>query len=572
MKAPESRHRHRRATGVAALALWLVVMAPLALWGLPSSRNDDLLFGGDPPWEPDRYSLAADVEALRQRSAGADTDLNPVLQRDRLVNLTPDEAARGEILRRYRLYSRQPDEMITLRALQRMNPRRLDFDPRLYQYGGAYVYLVGTVLAGASLAGLLHLTSDAAYYVAQPEGFAGFYVAARSLSLLAGLFTLVAVFRLAARAAGRRAGWFAAILTAASPVFITAALEAKPHLPSAALTLWAMLAALDVVRRGRTRDLVRLALSAGGAFAFVLTGIAALLLYLPLAAYRSVPRRALVWSAGLAFLVYAATNPYIVKHAAKGGATLESNLGNSFAMYRDQAARAPAGALRVAQLLPEAAGALTPIIGLVSGVLLLRRSRPAATVAAPALALLVLALLLGAGKPAEFARFLLLPATVLCVCAATAVMQLARTRPGLALALAVAILATMKTPAYLTAFATDARGEHESRRAAGMFLRGLLPDADATVGVLQEPAPYAVPPLDFARTGVVWLPPTAPPDLDPRTLPEWVVFTADDPAVHARDWWIDAGSYRLAAQFPPQGPFARITWANKPAFVYRRQP
>ncbi len=572
MSALESRRRRRRATGVAALVLWLVIMAPLALWGLPSARHDELLFGGSPPWQPDRYGIAADVEALRRRSTGADTDLNPIIQRDHLINLTPNEAARGEILRRYRLYSRQPDEMITLRALQRMNPRRLDFDPRLYQYGGAYIYLVGATLLAASVAGLLHLTADVTYYLARPEAFAGFYVAARSLSLLAGALTLVAVFRLATRAAGRRAGWLAAILTAAAPVFITATLEAKPHLPSAALILWAMLAALDVLRNRRTRDFVRLALSAGGAFAFVLTGLAALLLFLPLALYRRIPRRTIAWAGGLALGVYAAANPYLVWHAAQGGPALESNLANSLAMYRDEIARAPAGALRVAQLLPEATGALTAIVGLVGGVLLMVGSRPVAAVAPPALALLALATLLGAGKPAEFARFLLLPAIVLCVCAAAAVMLLARRRPVLAFALVVALLGTTKTPTYLSAFAADAAGEHESRRAAGHFLRGVLPDVGARVGVLQEPAPYAVPPLDFTRAEIILLPRERPAGLEPAALPEWIVFTADDAAARARDWWIDAGAYRLVAQFPPREPPARIAWANKPVFVYRRAP
>ena len=202
----KTRTRRRRWFQVGLLTLWAALMTPLLLWGLPSRSRDHLLFGGEPPWPAERYAATAALNQLQTQSLGADTDLNPVATTDRVVDLTPDDAARAEILRRYRLYSRQPDEMIVFRALQRMRPRELDFDPRLYQYGGAYLYLVAGVLATGHALGLTSLSGDVGTYLTQPELFARFYVAARLLSLVFGGFTLIAVYRLAAQAAGRRAG------------------------------------------------------------------------------------------------------------------------------------------------------------------------------------------------------------------------------------------------------------------------------------------------------------------------------------------------------------------------------
>lgn len=554
--------------------LWALLMAPLLFWGLPSSRCDDLLFGHEPPWKADRYQAARDLEQLRTGEVGADRDLNPLPVRNEVVDLTADEASRAEILRRYRLYSRQPDEMIIFRALQRMRPRQLDFDPHLYQYGGGYLYLVGAALGAAALTGWVKLTGNIGVYLAHPEWFASFYVVARLVSLAFGALTLLAVHRLARRAAGRMAGWLALVGVACCPVFITAVLEAKPHLPSACMILWATLSALDYHARGRSTAVLRMGVQAGYALGLVLTGAAALLLWPALLLARpAAPRRRVLAQLGLAalvaLLVYAILNPYVLYNGLSGRAALGSNIANSMAMYRDQMRQAFDGAVRVGQLLVESAGVSVPVIGIVGLFLLLQR-RAAVTVigAAAGAGMLVLCVLLGAGKPAEFARFLILPVLLLNVAAAWSVATVARRHPIAGWLLAVAVLALMKPAAYVRSFYIDARGANESRYRAARYLVEHMAAEDA-IGVLQEPAPYAVPPLDFAHRRVLLLPPVPPANLDREPLPTWLVFTADDGQAHARAWWHSA--YELVARFPgAYTPLSCIAWANKPVFIYRR--
>ncbi|MEW6251709.1 MAG: hypothetical protein AB1716_13775, partial [Planctomycetota bacterium] len=249
---------------------------------------------------------------------------------------------------------------------------------------------------------------------------------------------------------------------------------------------------------------------------------------------------------------------------------LESNIANSTAMYANQISRAGEGLFRVAQLLPEAAGVLTPILGLAGAIFLARRRpNPSGVAAASGLGMLVICIMLGAGKPAEFGRFLILPAILLAAAAAWALVEALRRHPLSGVPLAVLTFALLGAPAYLRAFAADARGTDETRRAAGEVLAELREPGDA-IGVLQEPAPYAVPPLDFASARVLLLPARRPTDLAPADLPEWLVFTADNAGVHARDWW--QPEYELIGRFPPDGrPHAPVAWAHKPVFVYRRR-
>ena len=46
-------------------------------------------------------------------------------------------------MKRYKLYSIEADEIVSLMALSRISPANLDFDPEFYQYGGSWIYALG---------------------------------------------------------------------------------------------------------------------------------------------------------------------------------------------------------------------------------------------------------------------------------------------------------------------------------------------------------------------------------------------------------------------------------------------
>lgn len=572
-KPAQTTPPRRRRDWFFALA-WILVGAAMLPWGLPDKSRDATLFGNRAPWNAAEFHTAEALAARSERHTGADTDLDPLVNRAEIIELTSSDADRAQILRRYRLFSRQPDEMITFMALQRMKPRAGDLDPRLYQYGGAWIFGVGGALGLCGATGLATIRSDTGIYLESPELFGRFYLVARALALVSGALLLVGATRIARRIGGDSAAVLTALSIAVCPVFLAMSLEAKPHMPSVCLIVWATLAGLRYAQSCVPRDALLAGAAAGGAVAMVLSGAVAATLWPALWLVRRASdnvrrngRRTLVLAGLVGAGVFAFTNPYFIHNALFDRAALGGNLGNSTAMY--SVGRMAEGVRRVGELLIESAG--PGVLALGCGTLvvqLARKRRELLLLLPPAGAMLAIAALIGAGKPAEFGRFLLLPIVVLAILAGAGAAQMIRAQRGVGAitALLVIYLSGSRTWAYAQAFATDAGEVHESRRLAAAFLEQHAGRND-TIGVTQEPAPYSVPPIDFAHRSVWLLPGAAPPVRSGVRLPDWLVLTADDASSISSAWWRPA--YAPAASFADADP-ARITWANKPVFVFRR--
>lgn len=561
--------------------LWCMVMLPLVHWGLPTDAHDGLLFGGDEPWAAERFDPNALGAAFQSSASGADTDLDAPQAFTAPIDITADEEARAAILLRYRLYSHQPDEMIVLRSLAKMRPQELQLDPQLYQYGGAYVYGVGAALGVAGLVGYIPLTSDLGHFLEDPDAFGRFYVVGRVVTLAFGAVLLLGVFHLARQWGGRLAGWVALLLTAAAPVVIADAVELKPHLPSAALLVWATWFAARYLAHRRRRDALALGLCSGAAVGLILTGAVAVLLWPALLVSvwwpprGRAPQRRLLADLGLAALaaaiVYALTNPFVLVNALGGGggeATLDSNLGNSLAMYRIDLSLM--GVWNIITLLAEATGGGTVIVGLIAVVLAsCWQWRVAKVGGAAAAGMLLICILLGGEKPVEFGRFLVLPAAMFAVAAALVIAAIARHSRATAFVLLVLVLASSRTPAYVMALWTDTQPRGCSRHVAAETIAATIPN-DEAIAVVQMPAPYSVPPLDFTRRTIVALPPEVPAELDAAALPRWLVCTPESPELQVLGGWGEF--YEPARTFTVAGTDASlITWANKPVQLYQRR-
>jgi hypothetical protein len=504
-------------------------------WGLPSRRADAYLFG-DPSkaWTGKQIiELAGGWE--ENTSRGADVDLNPVAGREQPVVLNATDAQRAEIVRRYRLFSYQPDEMITFRALAQMRPAERKFDPRLYQYGGLWVYPVGGLLKAASILKLVRVQSDLSFYLDHPEEFGRFYVVARLYSAMWGVVGVWAVYRLVKRLTAATdmaalAPYAAGACFAAMPVVVNMAHEAKPHLAGTVLVLLAVLAASDYVTTGRRRSWLAAGALCGAAFGMVLSTLPVFVI-LPIMALL---RRGATWrdrvvvalaSVVIGIDVYFLTNPYVLIHLVRRDPVLQSNLGNSAAMYT--AGSSAGAAVNAALLVAEAMGTLLAVVGVLSALWLGRRairmrkdvspeetSRRAAglLLAAPALLVLVQFVALAAGKPGEYARFALLPCVFLMVEAVVGVTAFdhrfggenaGRRRPGPMLFLILFVWACLPTAAYVQRFVDDASDAPTRFQAAARLAE--LPDS-IPIAVEAEPAPYSLPPVDVFTHPIVLLP------------------------------------------------------------------
>jgi len=174
-------------------------------WGLPSRKIDRYLFGDAEPWSGEKIYRLAGANAKFSPDRGADVDVDPLKKPgDEPVLLTGSDEDIAKIYLRYRLYTYQPDEMITMMALAGMRPRELNLDPKLYQYGGLFLYPVGGLIGASGLLGLIDVRSDVVYYLDHPDEFGKFYVVARAYSAAWGALGVLIVFAITRRIARAR--------------------------------------------------------------------------------------------------------------------------------------------------------------------------------------------------------------------------------------------------------------------------------------------------------------------------------------------------------------------------------
>ncbi len=332
-----------RLTQIVLLMLFLCIAGILFTtginWGLPSRKCDQWLFNGRVPWTGDQImQLAGAWEEDGPR--GADIAMHPISsQRDQPIALNDTDAKRAQIVRRFRLYSNQPDEMITFRSLSRMKPARLDFDPRLYQYGGFWIYPVGALLKIGSLCHLITLRSDLAYYLDHPGDFARFYVVARAYSAAWGLIGFLVVYAIAREWSGTfSAGLTAAALYSALPLVIDLAHEAKPHLAGCVLILLTIWCAIKFVRCGKRRWYILSGVTAGAGVGMVLTAYVAFAVLPVMALLREMPWRDRIrittLSALAGFVTIIISDPYLLLNVLLHREILHSNVGNYGSFYQ----------------------------------------------------------------------------------------------------------------------------------------------------------------------------------------------------------------------------------------------
>jgi hypothetical protein len=485
---------------------WLVLLASFCFlvainWGLPSSSVDKFLYGNRTPWTG-KEILALAGPWIPTSTRGSDVDPNP-LDRTKLNILNDTDAKRAEIIRRYHLYSYQPDEMITFRALAQMNPAKGKLDPRLYQYGGLWIYPVGALLKIASALHLITLTPDPAFYLDHPEAFGRFYVVARMYSAAWGILGALAVFHLARRFTP---SLLIATATATSFIFMPAVVnlahEAKPHLPASVLMLLSLLAAFRYLRTGLLRDAILTGALCGAASGMLISAVPIFAMLPVMSAIRArwsaSPRRHLIItgsSIAAGLVVYCITNPYVPINLLTNSAALKSNLSNSAAMYHPAAS---SGALATsAWLIFEAVSPFAAASGLLCAILVARRIKKETFLfLAPALLILIQFIALAAGKPGEYARFALFPDILLTM---TAILGIAHFAPNrfAKFPLILFILGTQSfhTLEYLQGFAIDT-GPGASRRFSASYLSYMSSNSTKLL-IEAEPAPYILPPVDL---------------------------------------------------------------------------
>lgn len=563
-RVPWTEQQRARALLIGILGVAAIVFLLGINWGLPSREIDQYLFGtSETPWSGDRIRFLTGGRS-GDSPAGADVDRNPRGQITEPTRINGTDRERAEIIQRYRLYSYQPDEMITFMALQGMAQRQ-DIDPRLYQYGGLWIYPVGVMLKIASIVGFVNLQNNLAFYLDNPSAFGRFYIVARLYAAIWGIVGAWAVFWIA-----RRLSSDTLIAAAASlayvflPVVMNGAHEAKPHLPGIVLMLLAIIAAVKWIETGWYRWWLTAGALCGCAAGMVLSAWVIFVLPIVMVFFRRqdfVQRLAVAAGAiGVGIAVYVLTNPFVLINLLAHCELLRSNLGNSRAMYHPSASGLP----NAIKLIGLGTSPLLALFGVAGGVVVVivkrQEQRPFPPVVSaiafmlliPTLIVLVQFILLAGGKPPEYARFALLIDITLLLLAAWAVALIAR-QPVFKQLLAGFIVASTLPYglAYCRAFVRDGLSTTSRTEAAEELFQ-----TTNRILLYSEPAPYNCPPVNVLRRDIVLIP------------PGWKQTLAGDEIIYPVDVPIENSSNLTRLPFR-QAPGALdqfttpITWANK---------
>ncbi len=465
--------------------------------------------GGDAASERARDILLA---AQKKMQAYADA-ANRKRFGDLSAETQDDDVMRARILRRFRLYSFQPDEMISFRALAMMHPGRLQFDPKLYQYGGLWIYPLGAIVKAAGVVGYVTISNDASFYLDSPEVFGRFYILGRAYSAAWGIVAALAVFSIARELTGSVAiSFLAGLGFICLPVVVDLAHEAKPHLAGAALMLLAVRGAIAYARTGSWKAAIWTSIACGACAAMVLSGMVAVVIIPAMALVRRdrVERIAAVCAAGFTIFiaVYFAANPYVAIHLLGDKTVLQSNLDNTRAMYGVHSEGG--GFVNAVMLL--LAGSSWPV-GLIgaAATLAMIMKKPLGglgwLIGIPASMVAVQFALFAAGKPGEYARFGLFVDAALMLTAFVAVSKSVRSRPvAIALAAILVVAAGVYSAAYEIGFVRDGSASNSRSKAAATINQRLDSATGGTLYVTAEPAPYCLPPVDLFGFPIVLLP------------------------------------------------------------------
>lgn len=558
-------------------------------WGLPSRDSDRFLFGDRTPWTG--KEILALTGGWGSPDRPSDHDANPLKGRDDVIVVNATDAQRAEIVQRYRLYTHQPDEMITLRAFAQMRPGEIRsnlwaMDPKMYQYGGLWVYPLGALVKIGDVLGLIEVRGDVAYYLDHPETFARLYIVMRAYSAMWGLAGVVAVMWIVHRMTrSTLVTVVAGISFALLPVVVNMAHEAKPHLAGAVLLLWTVLAAARYVERGGIGRAALTGVVWGAATGMVLLSLPGGIILLAMVALQRQPWTTRLQHFAIAVIsgvaVYCVTNPYVLLHAIYRNGPLATNVENYGNFYRIADLLNGLGVgvdlmIEGTSLLLAAGGAITTLLVARKLWATLRRSStdPSTTatyavlLAAPAMVVALQFVLLGAGKPGEYGRFAILPDVVLMIACVVGAIRIrfpgSTERWVRRTALIVpALVVVISGGRHVANFVADRSGG--TRTTAAKAIEQLGQTGKHRLAIIAEPAPYCVPPVDLFRWQMMLLPKDAIP-------PQPDVFDAYVAAVdRARPTLV--GFRRLAAEETRGSPWpARISWANKPIDLFTAEP
>jgi len=310
--------------GLAALSLSLALWG--IGWGLPSRERTARVLPPEALGPAAQEKLASSWQAMHSRQGP-----EPLLNAEHwsagfelLSTVPPGWTFPPDQLlnpaRSFYLRSGAEDDAPTLVGLSRIRPDRLEFNPKVYSYGGLWFYSMGAWMAAVAAVSPLTLSGSVAFYLANPDKAAWLHLAGRLFSAAHFILGALLVYLIGRSLFGRETGFWAGLFFAVSPSIVLQAHTIKPHMLGAVCVMGVFYFCAKAIREGGRGTWLGAGIMVGAAagsapYLSLSSGLVAAAFLLRL---RGQGRSALsewrhVAAAGAASLVvFCATNPFFV--------------------------------------------------------------------------------------------------------------------------------------------------------------------------------------------------------------------------------------------------------------------
>src|SRR5258708_9840784 len=155
------------------------------------------------------------------------------------------------------------DEDDILSPISQTKPEQLDFDPRQYHWGALHLELTLIAVELAEHLGYLDRPWRRAFYEMLPGDFERVFVAARLVSVLAGIASIALMFFLAREYVATPSAFWAAALVALSPAHLLASTQIRVDITMTALVILAAWLGVRAQRNPTPPTFLLLGLAAG---------------------------------------------------------------------------------------------------------------------------------------------------------------------------------------------------------------------------------------------------------------------------------------------------------------------
>ena len=217
---------HTRIYLVVILLVGFLLSALGIRWGAPDENKIRLVFGNREVLSAFVPEMVKGREEIREMIFfGADKYATGYNERQAVtvemksgkmtVTKSTFNAMRTFLLRTY-----YPDEHMMLIALSNMSIRKMDFNPRIYSYGGAYIYPTGLWLGVCAFFRCVKPVGNVAYYLNNPTEMGRIYAAGRMLGVFATLAIMVLLYLIGKNFFHQRVGLIAAFLFGVTPLIV----------------------------------------------------------------------------------------------------------------------------------------------------------------------------------------------------------------------------------------------------------------------------------------------------------------------------------------------------------------